>query len=116
MNLEPTQLTDKHGKVVDAAQAVCDVCHGNTFHIVVVNTHNHLICANPVCKESYCQGHGACEATPKPEETHCRKCDSHLDLNGQCEDETCPFSDCAQDKCPYCGSFMDADGCPKCGL
>lgn len=62
MNLEPTQLKDKHGKVVDAAQAVCDVCHGNAFHVVVVDTHNHLICANPICKESYCQGQGKCSA------------------------------------------------------
>lgn len=69
MNLNAIQLKDNTGKVVDAAEAVCDVCHGNSFHIVVVNSHNHLICSNPICGESYCQGQGECSfTTVKPKD------------------------------------------------
>lgn len=47
----------------------------------------------------------------------CRKCGSPLDIEGNCEDETCPYSDTTQDTCPYCKSgLMDEDGCQKCGL
>ena len=48
----------------------------------------------------------------------CRKCGSPLNIDGFCEDETCPFSDNYQDTCPYCksGVFNEKGDCEKCGL
>ena len=60
MNLEPCQVKDKDGNIVDSQEAVCDDCGGNSFSIVLIKEHNHLICSNPVCQRSYCQN-GACE-------------------------------------------------------
>jgi hypothetical protein len=60
MNLKPIEVKDKDGKVTPAQEAVCNVCDGNTFHITVIKGHNHLICANPICNECFCQI-GACQ-------------------------------------------------------
>lgn len=110
MNVRPTQVKDKAGNVVDAQEAVCEVCDGNSFHIVIIQGHNHLICSNPVCGESFCQG-GCSEATT------CKKCGTDLNPDGKCQDETCPHSDHPQENCSYCGSGLMKDGeCQKCGL
>lgn len=64
MELKPIQLKDKNGNIVSAAQAVCNGCGGNSFQIVVVDTHEHLICKTSDCKASYCQGLGKCALDP----------------------------------------------------
>lgn len=51
-----TTVKDKDGKTVPALVAKCEICDGDTFHLFVVNGHNHIQCANPICGESYCQG------------------------------------------------------------
>lgn len=55
MNLVQTTITDNTGKTSSAHVAKCNVCDSDTFHIFVVNGHNHIQCANPVCAETYCQ-------------------------------------------------------------
>lgn len=60
MELVSCKVTDKKGVLVDAQKAVCPVCTGEQFLILVIKGHNHLQCANPVCNESFCQG-GNCE-------------------------------------------------------
>lgn len=116
MNVRPTQVKDLNGKVTPAHEAVCDVCDGNIFHIAIINGHNHLICANPVCGESYCQG--GCDRPNPSKETMgnagCDKCGVKDRIpNGTiCED-------CKADaKCSYCGSaLIDEKGeCQQCGL
>lgn len=56
MITEPTTVKGNDGKEVPAHVAKCSVCSGDTFHLFIVNGHNHIQCANPVCNETYCQG------------------------------------------------------------
>lgn len=146
MNLKPTQVKDKAGKVVDAHEAVCEVCDGNNFHIVIINGHNHLICSNPVCGESYCQG----GCSPQYKRGDVVKFESEelgkgiAEILFQCSNGTqysakrlnipndeagnCTLnasdivgfyddSDHPQENCSYCGSGLMKDGeCQKCGL
>jgi len=65
MNLQPTEVVDKDGNKIPGQVATCDVCGGDSFHLFVVNGHNHIQCSNPICGESYCQGGCETPANPK---------------------------------------------------
>lgn len=94
MFLFQTTVKDNTGKVFPAQVAKCDACGGETFHIFVVNGHNHIQCAHLGCGETYCQG-GNCNQEKEPRQT----------------------SDIEPDRCPYCGSGIIQNGeCQKCGL
>ena len=83
MNLKPII---SHG--VAAHETVCDVCDGNSFHIIVVKGHTHFVCANPICKESVCQiNHPGCNKpkTKDDNEEHCSYCGSGLIQDGECQ-------------------------------
>lgn len=100
----PTTVKDKGGKETPAQVAKCSVCDGGTFHLFVVNGHNHIQCANPICGETYCQG--GCEAPEPPKISNCPNCNRERELNGT-GGHTCYFcgtSEGGEDpgKCP-CG-------------
>lgn len=96
MKLEQTEVKDKDGKVTQADKAVCTVCSGDSFHVLVIHGHNHLQCANPICGESYCQG--GCELPqPKPL-PHCPYCHGEVECS-----VTAGFYDCH-----FCGNTFKA--------
>jgi len=84
----------------DAPEAICTVCSGTSFHILLVGTHNHFKCANPICGESVCQG-GHCECDSW--KWTCKRCYSCITLKdvqehdgicAECRDMTPPdFAD-----------------------
>lgn len=80
MNIRDTIVKEPSGKEYPAQVAECEICGGDVFHIFVVNGHNHLQCANPACRETYCQG-GCEEPPPKdeppPEDPLCPQCGAY---------------------------------------
>lgn len=93
---------------------VCDDCSGNSFHIVIVNTHNHFVCANPACGKSYCQGNCDQDVTCN---AGCDSCGMDDRMPGSNLCKSCAIEE-AKDTCAYCGSgLFDSKGnCQKCGL
>ena len=105
-------------------------CQGGCHH-----EENPSACKDDSCDQSHCAKCGShmlggylpngtvCESCTREEEDDhknksCRKCNSPIDENNFCTDETCPFSDNYQDSCPYCksGLFNEKGECQKCGL
>lgn len=114
MITEPTIIKDLKGNEVQGHVAKCEVCNGDTFHLFVVNGHNHIQCANPICNESYCQGGCEQDCEQVSENAGCDICGVHDRMPDSKICEHCH----ADAKCNYCGSaLMDEKGeCQKCGL
>lgn len=54
-----TQIVEaNNGEKTEALVAVCEQCKGETFSILVIHGHNHLLC--DTCKTTFCQGGGQC--------------------------------------------------------
>jgi len=53
MILQPAQVKRSDDEIVDGLLVACQVCTGESFHIVIVDKQNFLQCANPACGEFY---------------------------------------------------------------
>lgn len=75
MKLVKVEVQAPDGAKKEAEKAVCQLCSGDLFYILVINGHNHLNCAE--CGESYCQGN--CEEEQAPE-ILCPKCNQKMEV------------------------------------
>ena len=61
MNIRKQLVRDCDGMTTVADVATCPECNGDTFHIMIVQGHNHLLCCN--CFVSFCQSGDECGKT-----------------------------------------------------